>query len=316
MKRFRWESVGLSVLSMILVLAIVGVVLGASTVFYHSEWLALTGLALFVLAALPAFRDLIGSSSSDGLIVERRATGKKIPISLVAVSSAAILAIYAAGYDRTGSAAARFEGEASFPRRHAVVDADAPSVVELGAAAPVGTAAPPLATARVSESVTADVAVSAPVPPSALPSPQRSEEKVAVADAAPASADATVAPVLVTAAIPDVKPAETAPVAPTAPSVPVAPPQPLYKDGSYLGWGSCRHGQIQVEVVIQAGKIASAEIAQCLTRYSCSVIRNTPSQLVARQNPDAIDNVSGATQSVDAYYYAVTAALKEAKEGK
>jgi uncharacterized protein with FMN-binding domain len=83
-------------------------------------------------------------------------------------------------------------------------------------------------------------------------------------------------------------------------------------DGTYLGWGSCRHGSIQVKVVIEAGVIASADINDCRTRYSCSVIRNTPGQLVNRQNPDAIDNVTGATQSVDAYYFAVTEALKQA----
>jgi uncharacterized protein with FMN-binding domain len=88
--------------------------------------------------------------------------------------------------------------------------------------------------------------------------------------------------------------------------------QSQYRDGSYFGWGSCRHGQIQVEVVIQAGKIASAEIAQCRTRYSCSVIRTTPPEMVAKQDPETLSNVTGATQSVDAYYFAVKEALKEA----
>jgi major membrane immunogen (membrane-anchored lipoprotein) len=34
--------------------------------------------------------------------------------------------------------------------------------------------------------------------------------------------------------------------------------------------------------------------------------------MVARQDPEKLDNVTGATQSVDAYYYAVKEALKEA----
>jgi uncharacterized protein with FMN-binding domain len=83
-------------------------------------------------------------------------------------------------------------------------------------------------------------------------------------------------------------------------------------DGTYFAWGSCRHGTLQVKLVIEAGRIASADIEQCRTRYSCSVIRSAPPQLVSRQNPEAIDNVSGATQSVDAYYYAVSDALHQA----
>src|SRR4051812_35687525 len=39
--------------------------------------------------------------------------------------------------------------------------------------------------------------------------------------------------------------------------------QGQYRDGAYLGWGSCPHGSIQVQVVIHSGQIESAEIAQC-----------------------------------------------------
>ena len=88
--------------------------------------------------------------------------------------------------------------------------------------------------------------------------------------------------------------------------------QGRYPDGDYLGWGFCRHGKIQVEVVIQAGRISSAEITKCQTRYPCSVIKDTPSRLVSRQNSEASDFVSGATQSVDAYYGAVVDALQGA----
>ena len=100
--------------------------------------------------------------------------------------------------------------------------------------------------------------------------------------------------------------------APVPAAVAALASQSQYRDGSYFGWGSCRHGQIQVEVVIQAGKIASAEIAQCRTRYSCSVIRTTPPEMVTKQDPETLSNVTGATQSVDAYYFAVKEALKEA----
>ena len=65
-------------------------------------------------------------------------------------------------------------------------------------------------------------------------------------------------------------------------------------------------------MVIEGGRIASATIAQCNTRYSCSVIDEIIPQPVKRQSPD-VDNVSGATQSADAFYYAVVEALAKAK---
>ena len=64
--------------------------------------------------------------------------------------------------------------------------------------------------------------------------------------------------------------------------------------------------------MIESGRIASATIAQCLTRYSCSWIAHLPGQVVSRQSPD-VDYVSGATQSSNAFYYAVAEALSKAK---
>ena len=85
-----------------------------------------------------------------------------------------------------------------------------------------------------------------------------------------------------------------------------------YRDGTYLGWGSCRHGDIQASVVIEGGRIASAAIAQCRTRYSCSWIDMLPGQVVSRQSTN-VDYVSGATQSTDAFADAVAEALSKAK---
>jgi uncharacterized protein with FMN-binding domain len=85
-----------------------------------------------------------------------------------------------------------------------------------------------------------------------------------------------------------------------------------YRDGTYLGWGTSRHGDIQASVEIRNGHIAEASIAQCRTRYSCSWIAHLPPQVVTRQSPD-VDYVSGATQSANAFYYAVVEALKQAK---
>jgi uncharacterized protein with FMN-binding domain len=102
-----------------------------------------------------------------------------------------------------------------------------------------------------------------------------------------------------------------APPSAPAPAAP-APAAPVWKDGTYTGWGTSRHGDIQSQVVIEGGRIVSAGIAQCLTRYSCSVISKLPPQVVQRQSPET-DYVSGATQSTNAFYYGVVEALKLAK---
>lgn len=65
-------------------------------------------------------------------------------------------------------------------------------------------------------------------------------------------------------------------------------------------------------VEIKDGRIISAAITDCRTRYSCDVIAHLVPQVVARQSQE-IDNVSGATQSADAFYGAITAALASAK---
>ena len=60
---------------------------------------------------------------------------------------------------------------------------------------------------------------------------------------------------------------------------------------------------------IKDGRIASAVIRQCLTRYSCDMIALSPGQVVSRQSP-FIDLVSGATESANAYANAVYRAIK------
>ncbi len=86
----------------------------------------------------------------------------------------------------------------------------------------------------------------------------------------------------------------------------------MWKDGTYLGWGSSRHGDIQAAVVVEGGRIESATIAQCRTRYSCNVIDRLPPEVAQRQSPE-VDYVTGATQSANAFYYAVVDALSKAK---
>ena len=205
--------------------------------------------------------------------------------SLLALSSAAVLAVYAAGYQRTRTAADRFAAQAAVRRPVTPVTL-------------ATTAADPTAPA-------VEAAVHpAPVAPPRQPARRARPRRARRANPAPALAPPATLPV---AAIPVNEPA---PVAPPPP--PAAPEAPLYKDGTYLGWGSSRHGDIQAAVVIENGRIASATIAQCFTRYSCSVIGRLPPQVAERQSPE-VDYVSGATQSTNAFYYAVVEALGKAR---
>ena len=112
-----------------------------------------------------------------------------------------------------------------------------------------------------------------------------------------------------------------APVSTPAPALAAAPAaapavksvtKTSYKDGVYLGRGTSRHGDIEAMVEIQNGRITNTVISQCLTRYSCSWIAVLLPQVVARQSAE-VDYVSGATVSSDAFYYAVTQALAQAK---
>jgi uncharacterized protein with FMN-binding domain len=96
-----------------------------------------------------------------------------------------------------------------------------------------------------------------------------------------------------------------------APPAAAAAEQEGYKDGTYVGWGTSRHGDIQAAVLIQNGRITGARIARCLTRYSCDIIDHLPGQVIKRQDAD-VDNVGGATESADAFYWAITDALSKA----
>lgn len=91
----------------------------------------------------------------------------------------------------------------------------------------------------------------------------------------------------------------------------IMPKVPL-RDGSYVGYGTSRHGDIEATVVVENGRIKSAAISRCLTRYSCSWIAHLRGQVVTRQSPE-VDYVSGATESTNAFYYAVVEALTKAQ---
>ena len=105
--------------------------------------------------------------------------------------------------------------------------------------------------------------------------------------------------------------AQLAPVHPEGSST-LAAPKEAWRDGTYSAWGFSPHGDIEATVRIAGGRIESAVISQCRTRYSCGVIETLPPQVALRQSAD-VDYVSGATQSADAFYEAVFTALNKAK---
>jgi uncharacterized protein with FMN-binding domain len=213
---------------------------------------------------------------------------------LVALSSSAILAVYAAGYVRTRPAADRFAVEST--QRKA--EARPPQLTSEPVAR--STPAPPVPNREP-----------APLPPASATPVPRPVVQAAQTPQPEVVADSAALP----ATTPETGTGADAPapvIAQVGPTTEPTPDAALYKDGTYLGWGSCRHGDIQAAVVIENGRITSAAIAQCRTRYSCSWIEALPGQVVSRQSPK-VDYVSGASESTDAYYDAVSNALSQAK---
>jgi len=182
----------------------------------------------------------------------RRPSGKRkraMTNSLVALSSAAVVAVYVAGYARTESAAASL----------------------------------------ISATPTASVAATAAPSARLIPTPPATAARSAAANTAPST-----------------------PTPARAAATATATTSAALRDGSYVGTGSSRHGSIEATVIIQGGKVTSAEITKCGTRYPCSRIASLPGQVVARQST-SVDVVSGATDSAVAYKAAVTAALAKAR---
>lgn len=75
--------------------------------------------------------------------------------------------------------------------------------------------------------------------------------------------------------------------------------------------GTSRHGSVWATVVIQNGRIASAQITNATTRYPTARIAILPGEVVAQQTAN-VNYVSGATDSSMAYREAVASALAQA----
>ena len=219
------------------------------------------------------------------------------------LGAATVVSIYAVGHERTRDAAARLAEADAAHQRPAPAASVAPSMADTARAVSALAAA-----ARESTAALASTAVTPKAPSSAA---TKGSVTAAPARTEPATPDST--RVLVAAA-PVVPPpaADSAPTTPAPPATSAAPAAPKWRDGTFSGWGNSRHGSIEATVTIKNGRISDAYISRCETRYSCSWIEHLQIQVVDRQSPD-VDFVSGATQSVNAFYYAVVEALLAAK---
>jgi uncharacterized protein with FMN-binding domain len=279
--------------STLLLAAIILAVFGASVAAGHPHWGTFTGIAIILLASGLAAGTL--PVHSQDFAEERTSPTQRISNGLITLSSAAIVAIYAAGYHRTSPAAHRFDSQIPQQRTSATIAIATPPP----AANPGAAAAPPVSSSAAPAN---KKNTKRPATPSRKAAPSSASDS-AGSSSAPLPASSTNPPI-------------------EAAAPPAVAAKSAYKDGVYLGWGSCRHGDIEASVTIQDGKIALVAISQCLTRYSCGWIApkipgaglpDLPSQVVERQGPK-VDYVSGATESSYAFADAVVAALSKATE--
>jgi uncharacterized protein with FMN-binding domain len=252
------------------------------------------------------YRDLFETLEKEAAAAKSARSSGKVTSRMVGAGCAAIIAVYGAGYARTQSAADAFTKQLAMRRV---------------AAPPLPGVAVTLDHNDIAHPRVETFAVAAVKPSVAIREGERKRAKVDAPESetstpAPPESTAAPAPEAVPPAFapPPVieRPADPPPPAKLAEPAPAPPAAAHWKDGTYTGWGYSRHGNIEAQVVIENGRIASATISQCRTRYSCNVIDRLPPEVAQRQSPE-VDWVSGATQSADAFYGAVVEALGKAK---
>ena len=157
---------------------------------------------------------------------------------LLALSSAAVLAVYAGGYLRTKPAAQRLDAAA---RPRIVLPSPSPL------AAPAIT---------VAQDVAASERHTVPAPPAKAKKPRAPATSKSIAgplrNVDTPAADSTPAPIPAAAMDPALTPTATV-TPPAAPTPPPTPAATAYKDGTFSGWGTSRHGDIEATVVIEHG---------------------------------------------------------------
>jgi uncharacterized protein with FMN-binding domain len=89
-------------------------------------------------------------------------------------------------------------------------------------------------------------------------------------------------------------------------------PKSVYKDGTYSGTGTNRRGSIQVAVTVKNDKITDVEISRFAMQYSEDDVVGLPKEVLQNQSAH-VQNVSGATYSTQAFKDAVQNALTLAR---
>jgi uncharacterized protein with FMN-binding domain len=225
-------------------------------------------------------------------------SGTRIPNGLLALGSAAVLAVYSAGNLQTMEAARQFDDHGGGRRRPMP-----PSIASAGddrALPPVAIAASAASSPDTGAPAAAGEAEATSQPIATQPVATESKPSTSETATSETARSDTSAPVSPT-------PIKAEPIAADS-----AEAKTAWRDGAYTGYGTSRHGDIEATVVIEGGRITSATISRCLTRYSCSWISHLQAQVVARQSPN-VDYVSGATESANAFFYAVFEALLKAE---
>jgi uncharacterized protein with FMN-binding domain len=222
----------------------------------------------------------------------------RVNSNLLALGSAAVMAVYSAGYVRTKPAWDLSEALEERP--------PLPPALSQPIAAPVSPVAP-----AVSAGVSATTAGADTNRPAATTASRTATTQIAPATRS--SATSAVDSGTLPPPPPTPTPATAGAPLPADTAKPAAAEPGAYKDGVYLAWGPSRHGPIQVGVEIKNGRMNSAFIADCQTNYPCTWVDHLPRQAVQRQSPD-VDYVSGATQSANAVYRAIVDALGQARK--
>ena len=106
---------------------------------------------------------------------------------------------------------------------------------------------------------------------------------------------------------------------PTTAMMPTSPMMGKYKDGTYTGIvADAFYGNVQVQAVIQNGKIATVTFLQYPNDRRTSVMINGQAMPLLTQEAiqaqsAQVDGVSGATQTSRAFIESLTSALNQAK---
>ncbi len=149
------------------------------------------------------------------------------------------------------------------------------------------------------------------------PTPEGATGQPAISRNAPANAPTQTAPIPPTAP----SAAQAAPAPTLAPSAPTAKAQGLYKDGTYTGpQTDTFYGPVQVQAVVQNGKLARVQFLQypndrrTSVRINQTVMPWLQSEAIQAQNAN-VDVVTGATLTSEAFIQSLQAALGSARSG-